>query len=168
MNDKTKQNQFFPHWTWCREFPQLWQNHPSIDLATRKGIISRRLAIDLETVTSTFLWGLYQQNIKKKKQLLEIDVALRKVCTFSGAEEWAAREQLNEIVCAAHLLPFHCVLLSSFQWKEAKYQSEKSTQSQNIKDLEGSSKNPTFQMPGTTHNLYIVDSSIICVKDRGK
>ena len=33
--------------------------------------------MDLEPATSIFLWGLKQQNIKK--QLLEIDVSLRKV-----------------------------------------------------------------------------------------
>ena len=102
MNDKTKQNQFFPHWTWCREVPQLWQNHPSIDLATRKGIISRRLAIDLEPVTSTFLWDPLPTKYKKKSIRDRCEFAKS---TFSGAEEWAAREQLNEIVCAAHLLP---------------------------------------------------------------
>ena len=40
----------------------------------------------------------------------------------------------------------------------------RSPQLQDIKDLEGSSKDPTFKIPGTTQNLYIVDSCIICVK----
>ena len=38
--------------------PQLWQNHPSIDLEARKGIINRRLGIDLEPVISTFWFAL--------------------------------------------------------------------------------------------------------------
>ena len=94
-------------------------------------------------------------------------MTLRKVCTFSGAEEWAARKQLNEIVCAAHLLLSLCApVISSV--KGSKISIREKYTVVNIKDLEGCSKNPTFKMSGTTHNLYIVDSCIICVKDCGK
>ena len=44
--------------------PQHWQNHPSIDLETRKGIINLRLGIDLELVIST----LYNKDTRQIPQ----------------------------------------------------------------------------------------------------
>ena len=116
--------------------PQLWQNHPSIDLEARKGIINRRLGIDLEPVISTFWFALpagetvtsvisescaYPKNLKssfwEKWQLRRCQIINQWISNDLEAVHtcWVLHHQLrwarpqeggNEIVCAALSAPF--------------------------------------------------------------